>query len=277
MRDKIESPANGRLRLAANLQRTARRHREGLFVCEGVRLCEMAADSDWELEYAVYTAELGHEERGARLLDALEQRGCALYETEPRLYKKASATQSPQGILVVARQRSYDWRQVAAQLPPDALVVVLDGVQDPGNVGTIIRTADAAGAAAVLVRRGSADVYGDKVVRSTMGSLFHLPVISGLEPEDIKAFAAAASMDIYATALTPDAHTIYETDMTGGLMLVFGSEANGVTPELLQMSEALYIPMYGQAESLNVAGAAAITLYEAVRQRHVQPAGHQQR
>lgn len=146
--------------------------------------------------------------------------------------------------------------------------VVLDGVQDPGNAGTIIRTADAAGASGVILTKGSVDIYDEKTVRATMGSLFHLPVVSGVSAEELTAWAKERGLQLYAAALDVAARPHFSCDFTKPTAIVFGNEGNGVSTELLAQAETVYIPMYGTAESLNVGTSAAIVLYEAVRQRY---------
>ena len=140
-------------------------------------------------------------------------------------------------------------------------------MQDPGNAGTIIRTADAVGADGVILLKGSVDVFGDKTVRSTMGSLFHLPVCTEVTAAELQEFLTGQKVTLYATALDASAKPHFTQDFRQGCAVVFGNEGNGVSAELLQQAVKTYIPMYGEAESLNMGGSAAVVLYEAVRQR----------
>ncbi|SFT87424.1 RNA methyltransferase, TrmH family [Selenomonas sp. GACV-9] len=265
MRERIDSPANKKIKLAASLHSRKHREKEGLFVAEGIRLVEMAAAAGWGIAFALYTAELSAQPRGQQLLAQLEAQGCLLCETSEAVYRKASATDTPQGILLVMRQQKSRLAELPAADKP--LYVILDGVQDPGNAGTIIRTADAVGADGVILLKGSVDVFGDKIVRSTMGSLFHLPVCTDVTVEELAAFTAERGLALYATALDESAKPHFAQDFTRGAAIVFGNEGNGVSQELLQQAQKTYIPMYGQAESLNVGVSAAVVLYEAVRQR----------
>ena len=141
-------------------------------------------------------------------------------------------------------------------------------MQDPGNVGMILRTADAAGAAGVILLRGCADVYSSKVVRATMGSLFYVPFISGVDDEELLHFAQEQSLYLYAAACDADAVTHFAADLCRPTIVVLGNEANGVSERLLGACQHLYVPMCGQAESLNVASAATAILYESMRQRN---------
>lgn len=146
------------------------------------------------------------------------------------------------------------------------LVVVLDGVQDPGNVGTIIRSADAAGAAGVVLGAGCADVYNPKTIRSTMGSLFHLPIVEG-QLESLLPEAKVAGVKLVSTSLQAE-HSCYSYDFTQSVWLVIGNEGKGISDATARLvDDSITIPMQGQAESLNAAMAATILLFEAMRQR----------
>lgn len=263
--EKIESAGNRKIKLAASLSQRKHREREGLFLAEGVRLCEMAAASGWQMEYGLVTESCLASERGRALCRQLEEI-CPLYLVSEQLYRKAASVETPQGLLLVIRHEKSRLADLPAAGSP--LYVVLDGVQDPGNAGTIIRTADAAGAAAVILMQGTTDIFADKAVRATMGSLFHLPVCSDVTAEELAGFAAAQGARLCVTALDERAKPYFACDLRGPVLLVFGNEGSGVSAALLQQGEKLYIPMQGSAESLNVGVAAAIVLYEAVRQRH---------
>ncbi|MCL6456807.1 MAG: RNA methyltransferase [Gorillibacterium sp.] len=177
---------------------------------------------------------------------------------------KCSDTETPQGIVAVAAKPV---RAVASLLGVSgALVVVIDGLQDPGNLGTIIRTADAAGASGIVIGQGSVDPYNPKVMRSTMGSLFHLPIIEvALVPLLEQAIAEGAG--VYTTGMAAT-QTCYEVDFTGTTWIVIGNEGKGVSTEVRAViGNEISIPMIGKAESLNAAMAAGILLFEALRQR----------
>lgn len=270
----IDSASNKKIKLMESLRLRKHREREGLFRIEGVRLAEMAAESGWDLRFGLYTAELVEKERGRQLLAALRER-CPLYEISASLGKKVAATDTPQGIFLAAVQQKKALSELAGEVQrsqqhDDAeqlLFVVLDGVQDPGNAGTIIRTADAVGATAVILTKGSVDVFGDKAVRATMGSLFHLPVVADVSAEEVAAFAQAADCQLLATALDEQAKPHFAVDFRKGSLIAFGNEGNGVSEALLRAAAKVYIPMYGRAESLNVGVSSAVVLYEAVRQR----------
>lgn len=265
MREKIESAANKKIKLAASLTKRKNRRETGLFIAEGVRLAEMAVAADYEIKFALYTDEAAREARAVAVLEALDSRGVTLCETTAALYKKASATESPQGLMLVMRAKKYSLEDFPAET--NKLYVVLDGVQDPGNVGTIIRTADAVGASGVILLTGTADVYSDKTVRASMGSLFNMPVVEGVSVAELMEFTQVQGLTLYATALDETAAPHFAQDFTAPCAIVLGNEGNGVSSEILKAARKTYIPMYGSAESLNVSMSAAIVLYEAVRQR----------
>jgi TrmH family RNA methyltransferase len=171
---------------------------------------------------------------------------------------------TPQPVFAIVRKSKEPLQSLIAE--PQGLVVVLDGVQDPGNVGTIIRSADAAGAAGVVLGAGCADVYNPKTIRSTMGSLFHLPIVEG-ELQSLLPEAKAAGVRLVSTSLQA-AYSCYSYDFTQPVWLVIGNEGKGISGTTAQLvDDAITIPMQGQAESLNAAMAATILLFEAMRQR----------
>lgn len=262
--ERIDSPANKKVKLAAALKQRKQREKSGLFVAEGIRLCEMAAESDWSISFGLLTSQLTGQERGRKLMATLQARKCPLYEVPEPIFTKAAGTDTPQGILLVMEQKNQSLPQKSNAA---GLYVVMDGVQDPGNAGTIIRTADAVGADGVILLKGSVDVYADKVVRSTMGSIFHIPLYRNVTPAELIDFTQINQLKLLATALDETARAHFQVDFTQGTAVVMGNEGHGVSAELLAAAQKTYIPMFGQAESLNVGMSAAIVLYEALRQR----------
>lgn len=204
------------------------------------------------------------EQRSVELLNKVAS--AKLYQVTDAVLAKLSDTQAPQGLIAVAGLPENNLK-----LLPDraatAPLVVLDRVQDPGNLGTMIRTADAVGAAAVLLLGGSVDVYSPKVVRASMGSLFHVPVIEQLSEKELLAFCRERGYQLAVTTLEAS-QSLYTADLRQPLALVIGNEANGVSASLqAQALVRLRIPMPGRAESLNAAMAAGIVLFERLRQQ----------
>ncbi len=245
--------SNAQLKLVRKLSQKKFRNELKLFVAEGLRLCEEVPPT--QIEFGFFTAEFVADKRSATLVERLK----ILQEVSSSTLEKISDTQTPQGILLVVRQKLSTLAEVAAK----KIIVVLDGVQDPGNVGTILRTAEAFGCGAVMLD-GSAEIFNPKVVRASMGAIFHLP-IAMMTCADF--LSAMSSREILAAALDSSAEIYFDHDFSKNpVAIVFGSEAVGVSKKILDVAEKIFIPMSGRAESLNVATSAAIILSEAVRQ-----------
>lgn len=267
----ITSAANPIIRLTSAVVHTQRRAaKEGLFTVEGLRLAEMAAVSDWQIRHALVTERALTGERTRALVELLVERGIPAALVTENIFATLAETDSPQGILLLVERRKT---QNLADLPQGRdgeeppLYIALDRVQDPGNVGTILRTADAVGVTGVILLRGSADIYSGKVVRATMGSLFHVSFVTGVTAAELAGFAQQEGLQFLVTSCDASAETHFSADFRRGSIIVFGNEANGVSEEILTVSQHIYIPMRGAAESLNVATAATAVLYEALRQR----------
>lgn len=194
----------------------------------------------------------------------LPEFSCPVETVSSRLMPALSETKNPQGILAVANMNPADEKTLIKE---GGLYIFCDDVNDPGNLGTIIRTADSAGADGVILSSGCVDLYNPKTVRSTMSSLFNIPIC--ISADSIKTINFFKNNGVAVIGSTP--HTdklIYDEDFTGSAMIVLGNEANGVSDELLtRCSSCVKIPMVGRAESLNVATAGAVLIYEAVRQK----------
>ena len=248
---RIESPKNVRVKQWKKLQTKKGRDETGLFLLEGFHLVEEAVKSRAPL------VELMVDERTA-IPPGWDVSVPVVIVTEA-VMKAISSTETPQGIAAVCRQ-------LPAELEGVKTALLIDAVQDPGNLGTMIRTADAAGIDAVILGEGCADVYNPKVVRATQGSLFHLPVVKGDLAQWIARFKEQG-IPVYGTALE-NAVDYRTVPPSSSFALLVGNEGSGVRREWLEMTtETIYIPIYGQAESLNVAVAAGILLYslQAVR------------
>lgn len=264
MTEFVTSLQNPTVKLAVSLQHKKRREETGLFVVEGVRQAEEILASNWEIDFGLFTESAAKQERAAKVIAAASRR-CRMIGVSDSVFVKASETEQPQGVLLVARQAALPLDHLFELRQP--LIVVIDGVQDPGNMGTLLRTADAAGADGVVVTRGSADPYSGKALRASMGSAFHLPLTVGVQHAELIARFKQVGIRVVATALD-QAESYLQADYQGPLAIIFGNEGQGVSQELLSVAEKkLCIPIYGLAESLNVAVAAAVVLYEAARQR----------
>ena len=267
----ITSAANPIIRRTSAVVHTQRRAaKEGLFTVEGLRLAEMAAVSDWQIRHALVTERAMAGERMRALVELLVERGIPSALVSETIFSTLAETDSPQGIVLLAERRergALDALAAGRSADEPPLYIALDRVQDPGNVGTILRTADAVGVTGVILLCGSADIYSGKVVRATMGSLFHVPFVTGVTASELVGFAQKEGLQFLVTSCDASAETHFSADFRRGSIIVFGNEANGVSEEILIASQHIYIPMRGAAESLNVSTAVTAVLYEALRQR----------
>ena len=257
----ITSIQNPKIQWVRKLQsRSAARREAGAFVVEGVRLAEEALQAGWQAQWVLFTA--GLSPRGMELVAAFDHQGVRVEMVSAAVMEAASDTQTPQGLLVV-----LDARSLALPSQPDFLLVV-DGVRDPGNLGTILRTAVAAGVQGLILPPGVVDVFSPKVLRSAMGAHFRLPLLHqdwAELPALLKAPAAPLQVCL-ADAAAGVSYT--QADFRSPLALVIGGEAAGAGLETARLvDQRVHIPMPGQSESLNAAVAAAILLFEVVRQR----------
>ena len=264
--ERIESAANAKIKWTARLRQRKYREKENCFIVEGTRLAEMAAASDWPLILALVTKAAAQKPRVECILTQLAGHGCPIYEVSEAVMAKAAATVTPQGLLIVMKRRLTTLEELPKMREP-ALWAVLDGVQDPGNAGTILRTADAVGATAIITLTETVDVFSDKAVRATMGSLFYRPSVAGVTAAEFIRFSQAQEVQLFAAVLDKTAKPYFMADYRLPTAVVFGGEGGGVSPEILATAQRIYIPMAGAAESVNVGVAAAVILYESLRQR----------
>ena len=247
-------------RLLVGLQRRKMREEEGLFLAEGVRVTEELLGADYGLQLAVIAPSLEDTERGSRLKSALEKRATVRTVAEHEL-RKLAGTEQPQGVLVVGRipMTTLDDVKPGSQ----STVLVADAVQDPGNLGTLIRVADAFGAAVVVTLPGTVDVWNPKCVRSSAGSHFHLPVVSTAHDAAGAWLRGAAFQVLGAAANAP---AIESATLQQRTALVLGNEGAGISPATAPLiTDYVSIGMSGNAESLNVGVAAGILMYVLTR------------
>jgi TrmH family RNA methyltransferase len=258
----VQSKQNPRVKeLRAALQRPGRGESD-LIALEGVHLVDEALRSGTRLQ-TIFIGQ-GHE----HLLESLG----AIQDTEilalpPEILAAAVSTESPQPIAALAHPRNWPWTEVLANPPGrPALIAVLSGIQDPGNLGTILRSAEAFGATGILCLTGTVSRWNPKAMRASAGSVFRLPVLASSEA---KAFQHLREAGIRtAAAMARDAEPLNEVNLTGPIALLIGSEGSGLSEEIAaQCNLRITIPCPGPVESLNAAVAASVLLYEASRQR----------
>jgi TrmH family RNA methyltransferase len=246
-------------RVRALLARRRVRQSARQFVVEGVRLLEEALQAGVPLVQLFYTAEVESSSRGAALLAAAKVVSGEVHQVSRAVMNAMSDTETPQGVIAV-----LPWPELP---PPDraGLLLILDGLRDPGNLGAILRSAAAAGVAYVCLAPGTVDPYNPKVVRSAMGAHFRLPVAADVPWREIRELCAGRNVYL----ADPSGETRYfDVDWTAPCALIVGGEAKGAGQEIRSLArKRISIPLQRGVESLNAATAAAIILFEAVRQR----------
>lgn len=257
----ITSNHNPRIKYVRALQgRTKERRDAGAFVVEGVRLVEEAVNSNWGFQFALYDEKLN--ERGRLLIESLTSRGVDVEEVSPDVMKALSETETPQGILAV-----LELTELPLPNHPN-FILIPDQIRDPGNLGTLIRTAAAAGVQAVLLPPDTTDAFAPKVLRSGMGSHFRLPIVSK-NWDEIRQFCESANHQIYLADM--DGQSCWETDLRQPLALIIGSEAEGASESARGLATGkISISMNNKIESLNAGVAGSVLMFEVVRQRKVE-------
>lgn len=260
----IKSRDNKFLKHCRKLNIKKYREEEQCFVAEGVRMLEEAVKSRARIKYCLCMKDL-QGDRVHKLIKDLSNRNVDIYYVEDDLLAEVCDTSTPQGIAAVIENEAYSPDRV---FKGSDFIVLLDRIQDPGNLGTIIRTADAAGAGGVVITEGTVDPYNSKVLRSTMGSIFHIPVVYISDIKD--AFTRLKDRDytIYGAVLKGSRPYYDETYKDKKVAVVIGNEANGIDEGVIRYLDRLIkIPMPGKAESLNASVAAGILMFEVAKQR----------
>jgi len=252
----ITSSQNSKIKFVRALLGRAKERRDAnAFVVEGVRLVEEAVNSNWGFQFVLYSDSLS--ERGINLVKILEDKKIEVEKVESDLLQSLSETESSQGILALLS---------LTQLPiPDStnFILIPDQIRDPGNLGTLLRTAAAAGVQAVLLPPETTDAFAPKVTRSGMGAHFRLPIHS-MAWHDIR--EQTKKLQIYLADM--DGQSCWETDLRQPLALIIGGEAEGASDEARKLTtQKISIPMSGNVESLNAGVAGSMLMFEVVRQR----------
>lgn len=268
--EPIRSVHNPLVKYLQKLKKRRFREQEGRFIIEGVRFVEEALESGWPVESFIYSPELLKSARGARLVDAAGRGNIKTVLVEKSVFDGLALTEAPQGVLALCRMKNMGLGEVVGargKAKQDALVVVVDGVSDPGNLGTIVRSAHAFGADGAVLVKGTVDLYNEKTLRSTMGSVFNLPVAHNVTAAELPDYLATGGMAL-VVGVPRGGVPVDRLDVGRPLALVVGSEAAGPSGDIYSMPhQKVTIPMPGKAESLNVAVAASIMLYQIVRLR----------
>ncbi len=265
----ISSTSNPRIRKLCNWQSKAKeRRKDGVFLAEGIKMLEEAPPS-WIRE--VYLTEdalkkIEHLPRDAKqVLDKLNKTGYELVSDE--VMKKCSDTQTPQGAIVVLDRPAYHREEMLSK--KDGLFLIIEDLQDPGNLGTIVRTAEGAGVDGIFLSKDTVDLYNPKTIRSTMGSVYRMPCLYVDDLSEVLRDMKKRGISAYAAHLSGTGMH-YDFSYKKGTAFMIGNEGNGLKKETADLADCyLKIPMEGKVESLNAAIATSVLLYEAYRQRRM--------
>ncbi len=258
----ISSKENKRIKYIKKLLSSSSfRRSEGAFIAEGLRLCADALDSGADISQAYFSESFCEKNRD--FTDRAAERVSERFILRDGIFSAASDTKTPQGVMFVIKtlDKTIDFDKIK----DNGKVLALENVQDPVNLGTILRTAEALGTDAVILSRDCCDIYSPKAVRGSMGAVFRLPVmitddLSGLIGE-FNRFGRS-----YAAVLDREAVRLTECDLSGAVLAVVGNEGNGITEKTVSAcTDKLFIPMRGRAESLNVSAAAGIIIWEMIK------------
>ncbi len=258
----ITSAQNPKIKRLLQLQqKSSERRKAGLFVVEGIREVERCVEKGYEID-TIFHLKSQLPENVSEIIE--KNKGIKLFEVSPTIYEKIAYRGSTEG--VIAEVKTKDKTLNDLNLSENPLVVVLESVEKPGNLGAILRSADAAGADALIVCDPLTDLYNPNLIRNSTGAIFSVPCVACTSEECIK-FLKENNIQIL-TAQLQDSELYYDTDMKRGTAIVMGTEATGLTDIWRKAADAhIRIPMLGITDSLNVSVSAAILLYEAVRQR----------
>jgi TrmH family RNA methyltransferase len=279
----ITSASNPKIKEALDIKNKRSKYKHAAFIIEGPHLIETALASGNKINTVFFTDSFRAKKDGQKILRHLSIKSNKnnppsppfskggmggfsgeIFEVTEQIMNKLADTETPQGIIATASYDIKNLEEIRFKSVP--LIVAVDRVQEPGNLGTIIRTSDAAGADAVVILKGTCDVFMQKTIRATAGSIFNVPIIYSGADKFIE-WLKSNSIMLFATALD-SGKSIFDSDLKKPIAFVFGNEAHGVSNEIKRKADLLLkIPIYGKAESLNVSASAAVCLYEAIRQR----------
>jgi len=262
--NKISSLQNTKVKqLVALQQKSSERRKQGVFVVEGIRELQHCLNAGYTINSIFFCPELT--DTGA--LSSLLSESITSHEVSPEVYEKIAYRGSTEGVIATVQSKQLALKDLHLSKQP--LLIVLESVEKPGNLGAILRSADAAGADAVIICDPLTDLYNPNLIRSSIGAIFSVPCIA-CSSDDCINFLKQNNINIL-TAQLQDSKLYYDTDMTCGTAIIMGTESTGLTDVWRKAADAhIRIPMLGQLDSLNVSVSAAILLFEAVRQRKIE-------
>ncbi|WP_372521007.1 TrmH family RNA methyltransferase [Candidatus Ruminimicrobiellum ovillum] len=246
----IESVHNDIIKLVVSLKEKKNRDEKSLFVVEGFKQVS-EIPKDWKIKFVLATEKYKNFSTDK------------LYITTEKIFRKISDTKTPQEILAVAEKKFFDIETVLSE---KGFFVVIDTLQDPGNIGTIIRTAEAFGCKGIFMSKNSVDIYGEKVVRSTMGAIFNIPVIQECDIVSLMLQMKQKQINTCAFSLDTD-NVLSRFKFKNSTAIIIGNESNGINKDVLNIvDDKIKIDMWGKSQSLNAAVACSIAVYEVSKQ-----------
>lgn len=261
----ITSIQNPTVKSTVRLRKRSERDARGVFPIEGYREVKRALENDWPLHDLFYCRDLWLGENEMDLLTLAKDREVRLIETSDAVFSKLSYRDRPDGLLAIGQQRHQSLDALSLGEAP--LILLAESIEKPGNLGTMLRAADAAGVSAMLVCDPQTDLYNPNVVRASVGTLFSVPCVVCSSRD---ALDWCKAQKLQTVAATPDGHSAYyDCDLSEGTVIAIGSEQYGLSELFMEeANQKVLIPMYGQVDSLNAATSSALFLFEALRQRN---------
>jgi len=256
----IQSKDNDLFKETRKLKERKNRSKNNKYIIEGYRLVEEAFKANMDIEYLIFNEK--ENDKMDTYINKYLDKEIKIYCMKDVLFNELISTEQTQGIIAVIKMNSKELEY------NKEFYILCDKVQDPGNLGTIIRTAHASGADGIILTKGSVDIYNEKTLRASMGSIFYIPVVYDDENLSILKKLEKEGFNIVVTSLQTD-KDFYEESLKGKVVLTVGNEGNGVSKEVYELATTkVKLPMPGKAESLNVAIAASVIMYEKVRQEN---------
>lgn len=263
---EITSKDNAIFKLIKSLKIRKYRIREALFVVEGPKQVVEAETSRYDLKYLVVRQDRLGYLKDYDLFDRVDRYACTVISMDERLFKQISDTENNQGILAVLSYEPLSEKDFMMEVPSGSNVLVLDKLQDPGNIGTIIRTAEGAGFKGIILLKGSGDVFSPKSIRAAGGAMLRMPVTMINDAATLRRLSCEFSKRLIVSDVESGL-AYYDVDLSENIFLVMGNEGHGVSKEILDMADIrINIPTDGALESLNVATAGAVLMMDSLRQ-----------
>ena len=259
----ITSNDNLLVKEVKRLKDRKRRESEDVYFIEGSRFVQEALNENVYIERVIFSEQFLNKEEGKEMHRKILEKHFQINYVSDKVFKTLTDTKSPQGILAIIKNIKYEINDLIKY--ENNFILFLDSIQDPGNMGTIIRTADASGVTLIILSKGCVDVHNPKVLRSTMGSIFRIPICIIEDRTYAIEHLKGRGIKIYASHIDGKLD-LFNANLRGNIALVIGNEANGVCDEIVNRADmCVKIPMVGKVESLNVAVAAGLLMYEVLR------------